>query len=298
MVRVATFNVENLFARYRFRANFTPSLDDGFTRNDLAFQIHDNDAKRITARAIRAVNADVLCIQEVESLGVLEGFNSRYLGQMRYPHRMLIDSHDPRYIDVAVLSRYPLEFVKSHRDRRNSANTTWLFSRDCLEIDVDVNGDLLSLYVNHFKSMMGGRQQTRERRLEQATAVRDIVNDWWRSADFSGNFIVAGDLNDYPGTGTALGPLLNHPQLVNVVNRLPANQRWTHYWAGGDEYRQLDYLLLSRALADQNPGRPVIERHGLPWRATRYTGQRFEDVGEREPKASDHCPLYMDIDLI
>ena len=109
-------------------------------------------------------------------------------------------------------------------------------------------------------AMMGGRAETRARRQEQATAVRDIVNDWWSAADFSGNFVVVGDLNDYPGAGTALGSLLNHPHLVNVVNRLPVNQRWTHYWAGGDEYHQLDYILLSRALADHNPGRPGIER--------------------------------------
>ena len=297
MVRVATFNVENLFARYRFRENVNPSLDDGFTRNDLAFHINDEDAKRITARAIRSVNADVLCLQEVENIGVLERLNSRYLGGMQYRHRMLIDSHDPRYIDVAVLSRYPFEFTKSHRDQRNSANTAWLFSRDCLEVDIKVNGDVLSLYVNHLKSMIRTRAETRPRRLEQATAIRNIVNQWWSSVNFEGNFIVLGDMNDYPGAGTALGPLLNHPHLVNVVNRLPADERWTHYWAGGNQYRQLDYLLLSRLLADQNPGQPGIERRGLPYRAERFNGQRFDDVGENDPKASDHCPLYIDLDL-
>ena len=63
-VRLATFNVENLFSRYRFRSNVTPSLD-GFTRNDLAFDIYNDDEKRITAKAIRTVDADVICLQEV-----------------------------------------------------------------------------------------------------------------------------------------------------------------------------------------------------------------------------------------
>ena len=298
MTRVATFNVENLFARYRFRQNYDPLSEDGFTRNDLAFGLHDEESKRITAGAIKAVNADIICLQEVESLGILEHFNSVLLGGRRYRYRLLIDSHDPRFIDVAILSRYPFTYLNTHRDKRNAANTTWLYSRDCLEVDVDVNGTILSLYVNHLKSMMGGRQQTRARRVEQATGIRDLIDSLWQDYDYDGNFIVLGDLNDYPGTGTALGSLLNHQQLVNVVNRLPAGDRWTHYWAGGGAYRQLDYLLLSRALADANPANPSIERGGLPHRAERYTGTRLPDVGENHPKASDHCPLYMDIDLV
>ena len=145
--------------------------------------------------------------------------------------------------------------------------------------------------------MIRTRGGTRARRREQANAVRDIINNWWRPENFNGNFIVLGDFNDYPGTGTALNALLNHPHLVNVVNRLPANDRWTHYWAGGNQYSQLDYLLVSNTLANRNPGQPVIERRGLPLRAHRYAGPHFPNVGQNNPKASDHCPLYMDIEL-
>ncbi len=296
-LRVATFNAENLFARYRFRSNFDPDDGSGFGVNNLAFDLQDDDAKRLTGRAVREVDADILCLQEVENLAVLERFNSRYLGGMGYTHRMVVDSHDPRFIDVAVLSRYPFAYVNTHRHERNAANTTWLFSRDCLEVDIDVGGTTLSIYANHLKSMMGGRAQTRARRVEQAQRVRQIVNGWWSSLSYEGNFIVLGDLNDYPQGQTGIDALLNHPHLVNVVNRLPANQRWTHYWAGGNEYHQLDYLLLSKILADTNPGRPVIMRQGMPYRADRYTGPRFSDVGHDRPKASDHAVLYMDLEM-
>jgi predicted extracellular nuclease len=111
-------------------------------------------------------------------------------------------------------------------------------------------------------------------------------------------WIVAGDLNDYlPSTG--LPPLLGQPWLENIVERIAdPNDRWTHHWDDGDEYTQLDNLLLSRALAKANPNAvQVMVRNGMPWRATRYTGPRFDGVGENRPKASDHCPLVIELEL-
>ena len=298
-IRIATFNVENLFARYRFREGREALASTGFGINDLAFDIFEDDSKRVTAKAIKEVAADVLALEEVESIGVLERFNSAYLASMKYKYRMLIDSHDPRFIDVAVLSRYPFGRIRTHRDERNKTNTTWLFSRDCLVVDVLINGKTLRLYVNHFKSMMEGRDETKDRRVEQVERVKEIVNDDWQDQDWEGNFVVLGDFNDYEDPKTSLRALLKHPQLVNVVRRIsPADEQLTHFYSGGGEYRQLDYLLLSKALAEASPGPPAIMRKGLPFRAEHYTGPRFEEVGENEPKASDHAPVAMEINLI
>jgi len=297
-IRIATFNAENLFARYKFKKNFDPSSGDGFTINDLAFDIFDETEKQITAQAIQTVNADIIALQEVESLPVLDAFNSRYLAKMKYKYRILIDSFDPRKIDVAVLSRHPITNVRSRREERNSSNTAWLFSRDCLEVIIKPNGKEIMVYVNHFKSMMEGREETKSRRKEQVDRVAAIVNEHWMGKGYQGNFVVLGDFNDYPEAETALGALLNHPVLENVVNRLSPDNRWTHFYASGNEYRQLDYILLSTSLSAANANiKPGILRNGLPFRADKYEGERFPNVGENEPKASDHAPVYMDLDL-
>ena len=296
-LRIATFNTENLFARYRFRDSFQPTADDGFTINDVAFRIYDDESKKITAKAIRAVNADVICLQEVESLPVLDRFNSFYLGGMKYAHRAVIDCFDPRQIDVAVLSRHPIVSLRSHREERNRKGSAFLFSRDCLEVDVQVDGKVLTLYLNHFKSMMEGREATRARRQEQAERVAEIVDARWKKLAYKGNFVVLGDLNDYPEGKTGLAALLDHKGLDNVLTRLPEAERWTHYYAGGNAYRQLDYILVSAGLAKANPGRPGVMRRGLPWRAQKVAEERLDGVGENDPKASDHAPLYMDLTL-
>jgi endonuclease/exonuclease/phosphatase family metal-dependent hydrolase len=240
----------------------------------------------------------VICLQEVESLTVLDRFNSFYLGGMEYAHRAVIDCFDPRQIDVAVLSRYPIVSLRSHREERNKTGTAFLFSRDCLEVDILVGGKTLTLYLNHFKSMMEGREATRARRQEQAERVAAIVDARWKKSAYKGNFIVLGDLNDYPDGKTGLAALLGHKGLDNVLTRLPEAERWTHYYAGGNAYRQLDYLLLSAGLAKANPGKPAVMRNGLPWRAKKVTEERLDGVGENDPKASDHAPLHMDITLV
>lgn len=42
-------------------------------------------------------------------------------------------------------------------------------SRDCLELDLPLPEEgVLTLFVNHFKSMLGGRDETRPKRERQA----------------------------------------------------------------------------------------------------------------------------------
>ncbi len=301
-IRIATFNVENLFARYNFGKNIDPLSAGavGFLINELAFTLHDDDSKKITAKAIKETKADVVCLQEVENMGTLERFVSRYLGGQKYKYKMLIDSHDPRKIDVAVISKLPIVNTRIFRHERNAENTAWLFSRDCLEVTVKKDSKELTLYNNHFKSMVDGRDETKEKRKSQAERVADIIDERWGKNNYKGNFVVLGDFNDYVDSNTSLTALTQHQGLENILLRISSeDDRWTHYWAGGNKYKQIDFILLGKELAEKNKNeKPVIVRKGLPFRAENHKGDRYDGVGEEEPKASDHCPVYIDIDLV
>jgi endonuclease/exonuclease/phosphatase family metal-dependent hydrolase len=313
-LRLATFNVENLFARWRFRDAVDPSQANsrGWIVDETRFEELGMDDKAITGAAVREIQADVLCLQEVENVDTLKRFRGQALGgRAAYPYVAGVDGNDPRLIDVAVLSKYPITRIRSHQHLLDPAHPTApLFSRDCLEVDVEIEtGETTSrtvtLYVNHFKSMIGGRNQTRGKRERQATQVMDLVTQrFGHQAPGDHPFVILGDLNDYlepNGDGSSgIDQLVTWDQVENVVRRLPDDEQWTHYFAGGNEYRQLDYLLPSASLAQAAPASetaPEIFRKGTALRAVRYKGPRFPGIGLDKPKASDHCPVIFELDV-
>jgi endonuclease/exonuclease/phosphatase family metal-dependent hydrolase len=106
-----------------------------------------------TGTIINEVNADVLCLVEVESRPVLSRFNDTILVGASYPHAMLIDGNDERGIDVAILCRRPLRDLRSHVDDLDSVTGWPVFSRDCAEFKIDIPGTRhLWVLVNHFKN--------------------------------------------------------------------------------------------------------------------------------------------------
>jgi endonuclease/exonuclease/phosphatase family metal-dependent hydrolase len=301
-LRVGTFNVENLFARFRFQNDVAPEevLVDGWAADKTKFISFSQDRRTTTAMALAAMQGDIVGLQEVESLDTLRRFlrefRQRFQG-LDYPYQLLIDGFDHRLIDVAVISRYPIDCIRTHQFDRTDKGE-FIYTRDCLEVDFRLpTGKILPFYVSHFKSMDGGRDYTMHKRRIQATRVVEILQERFGPDPGAADWIVVGDFNDYmPSDG--LASLLEQPWLENVVERLPPNDRWTHYYARGDEYRQFDYILLSRALAEKNPNAlPTIERRGMPKRATKCCDDRFPGIGHRYPKASDHCPVVIEIDV-
>jgi len=315
-LRLATFNCENLFARFKFQRDINPqkAIRDGWLANETLFEINDADEKRITGEAIKETRADVIALQEVESMEALRRFRNEYLrGRRNYKYTLVIDGNDPRLIDLGILSKYPLEEISTHIDEWDDELHSPLFSRDCLECDVVLpDNKRFRLFINHFKSMLdkedpcNGRRKTRRRRIKQAERVKEIVANRFPHPDI--DFAILGDFNDYlesDGQGdTAIDDIVNWDRVVNVVDRLPPEEQWTHYFKGNrscgipETYRQLDYILLSRSLAQRNANaRPKIIRQGLPKRAEQYRGPRFEGVGQNDPKASDHCPVVIELDV-
>ncbi|MEE9584476.1 MAG: endonuclease/exonuclease/phosphatase family protein [Candidatus Brocadiales bacterium] len=317
-IRIGSFNAENLFARFRFKGarqkykkpggktgyRYRPynekELDniakEGWAVDKTKFAGLKGDDRKITARAIKAIKADILALQEIEGMDTLKRFVTQYLSGQGYKYKMVIDANDPRFIDVALLSKFPIAYIQTYQFERSPHKNSFIFSRDCLEVGIQLSQHtVLPVFVNHFKSMMGGRKKTIPRRKEQATKVTKILKERFGNNPGNSPWVVLGDLNDYmPSPG--LQPLLGQKWLENILDRLDKQDRWTHYFKREDEYRQLDYILLPKTLVPADPSIvPEVERRGMPLCAKRFKGKRFKGVGNNHPKASDHCPIVMEL---
>ena len=195
-----------------------------------------------------------------------------------------------------------------------------IFRRDCLEVDVDLGeGRTLTIYNCHFKANPPHREATYPIRLAEAKALRRIIRMRFGKTAAEAPWVICGDLNDYveldgdrtmadlvtgQPTRSALAPLLDasdgRAPFAFDANQLIADprDRWTSYFPRDDAYSQLDHILLSPALWRANQDKkPTIGRAGQPYRASRYTGPRYPRIGFDRPKASDHCPIVMELDV-
>lgn len=368
-LRLATFNAENLMNRFDF-SGFRNELNQDRVlalyeiKDEAEYRLlerarvmaHTDDTRQLSALAIAATGADVICLQEVDNLPALQAFEYGYLFRMvghGYRQKFLTPGNDTRGIDVAFMAReqtrdgQPIEFVRM----QSHAHVTFadfdlfnpelaalgvephhrIFRRDCLELDLRVGGKPLTLYGVHFKSMgsarngQSGREASMPIRVAEARAVRRIIENRF-GPDRSGakRWAICGDLNDYgerivvEGTvheGFTFRPVREELSSVdtltgngfceNVVERRAPDDRWTLYHSRGPQEQhlcQLDYILLSPALAATNAAQmPRIIRNGQPFRTPFPPGQeveRFPRVGWDRPKASDHCPVVVTLDIV
>lgn len=311
----------------------------------------DDDKRQQTALAIAEADAHVYCLQEVDGFDPLVRFIDAYVKKTMgesFHNRVLHEGNDMRGIDVAAMSvrKFPF-YSRSHawltgsviddtptgqalldayplaKTRARQLRSQRVFRRDCLELEVPVGDETVSLFNCHFKSM-GGRDPERSlaTRQTEAILVRELITR--KFADPStALWGICGDLNDaldyrfvssirnpdgsYTESvrdkppsgedGSGMEPLLTDGFGVNLLDALPPEDRWTHYFASGRSKTQLDYIIASPALADRVQGTPEVIRAGMPHRVPNLDIARYPRIGWDRPKASDHCPIVVEFDI-
>lgn len=268
-VRVATFNTR-LFFDTVCQSGACASTDFEQQSTQAAF---DARATQL-ADAIAALDADLVALQELETQACLDALLARLTA--KYPHGVLGEIGGAGSVDVALLSKTPLEGVKGYRasvalHRPDGSRTS--FSRELLEGHARVEGREVVLFAAHFRSKSNDDPG---RRLAEAQAARTIVAGV-AAARPDALVLLAGDLNDTPGS-PPLEALTADGGLLRAAADLPEAEQGTYVWSGRAE--AIDHVLQA-----VTPGGALVPRSARVWKDGRGYG------------GSDHAALSAEFEL-
>ena len=322
IIKVGTFNVNNLFSRYNFKGEIdaiekkATSVSSKFKyefgpedtfkirtyRGKLVKAKNKEDTELISQR-IKQIDVDLLAVQEVEDIDTLREFNRDHLDSM-YPYVVLIEGNDPRLIDVGFLSKFPIGGITSWQKSVHSDDPDHtVFGRDLLEMEIlneSRSDKLFTIFNNHLKShfvpydedQVAGEQANNERRTRQSDMIAKIVKAKTRP---DSSFIILGDMNDPPDSN-ALQPFVADVEL-NLTNGLenptetqppksdtppPASAAWTHRYKPSGQPAQ--YELYDQIWLSS----PLADKMTGAWidRRTKHGGD-----------GSDHDPAWVELKL-
>lgn len=279
-LRIATYNIRNLFDGVQNPGKEPEKAKPEKELVELAAAIHE-------------INADVIGLQEVESKETLTAYRDKYLADMGYREVVLIEANDARGIDVAILSRYPVSDVKTHRELRFEVpgQGTQGFSRDVLQARIQgPNNYNFTIFVNHLKSHHGEDAADVKRRAEAEQASQIIRA--FQQANPQENVVVMGDMND-PYNSPHIAPLVN-PQvsglgLHDIIHEDLGAADWVFTYHPQKYRSRIDFILLNENMKREYIAKSVKLykpfKEGDQWQKLHFYN------------GSDHIPVTVDLDI-
>ncbi|MHA7139626.1 cell wall-binding repeat-containing protein [Rossellomorea arthrocnemi] len=169
--------------------------------------------------------------------------------------------------------------------RIDPTNEAFDDSRKALAAEFMFNGEKVIVVANHFNSKGGdgalfGADHpvvlgSEAQRLKQAEVLNDFVNDVNEKVE-DANVVVLGDLNDFEFSAPI--NTLEGDVLTNMMEKLPAEERYTYIYQGNSQV--LDHILVTNNLAE----RTMIDSININ-----------SDFSEEDGRASDHDPVLAKI---
>lgn len=259
-LKVATFNAEFLWDG---RAPEQGDSDFPWKGSPEKAEAHMAEV----AQVVRALDADLLNLVEVENLAALELFNSKFLAGMGYRAYLAEGIDTATGQDVALLSRIDIpSFGRDPRSGRSGGKQKSVSKNYVAKFEV--GGVKLSLIGLHLMAKASDSRR-REEREAQADAIVSMARE---QAAQGRQLIVLGDFNDLDGQVldvrserpitrvlewiSAMDPATPKDDLLNVARGVPQERRYTTFVDknrngradGPRELSMVDHILVSREL--------------------------------------------------
>lgn len=261
-LKIATYNVENLFDLHRSGHEYREYIP--YTKANWNKRTYKIKLQNIT-RVIKDINADIIALQEIESLQALKDlrYTLKQAG-LYYPYFKIANQKNTT-IKVAILSKIPFVYAKEL-----SVTRSYRY-RNILEVKYKINNQILYLFVNHWKSKAGPES----RRIVSAKVLRKRIKELGEDK----NIILLGDFNsDYEEykrfqrkrklnntngrtgindvlhtkeqTSEASKVKYNQKYLYNLWYDTSKNERYSYIYRGKKE--AMDNIIVSQALLKKN----------------------------------------------
>ncbi len=247
--RVATYNVENY-------------LDQPTASRS---QVKTAEAKAKIRETIRAINPDVLALEEMGTTNALLELRASLKAEgLDFPFWEHVQSFDTN-IHLAVLSKFPIVARRPHTNESYLLDgKRFQVKRGFAEVDIQsATNFTFTLIAAHLKShLITPDADEAEERLGEAKVLRNLV-DARLAQNPEARLIVLGDFNDEKDS-SAIRQIIGHgktklfdtrPAERNGDNAHgeppyfePRNVSWTYYFGKNDTYSRIDYILLSPAM--------------------------------------------------
>ena len=257
-VKIATYNVENLFDLQRSGYEYQEYIPYSYSKwNKKNYNIK---LKNI-AKVIIDIDADIIGLQEIESLQALKDLRYTLKREGLYYQYYKIANYKHTTIKVAILSKIP--FVYTHEIAVKSSYRY----RNILEAKFKINNQELFILVNHWKSKAGPESM-------RVVSAKKVLK---RSEELGldKNIIVLGDFNSHyeehilfkrkrkhndtdgiTGINHVLGTIehtdiaaktkIDQGELYNLWYDTSENNRYSYIYRGKKE--ALDNILISPSL--------------------------------------------------
>ncbi|MGR5066283.1 endonuclease/exonuclease/phosphatase family protein [Photobacterium sp. DNB22_13_2] len=220
------------------------------------------------AKAIKALEADVIAIQEVDVLthrggNVDQPQKLAELTGLNIEFGRAIDFDGGQY-GLAIASKYPI--LKTDIIELPSGNRE---QRIAFEAHIDVPGfeAPITVYNTHLDT-----KENPSMRVEQVRALNDTA------IDTRGIKILMGDMNDVPES-------ITYQELSRYWNNLNDEKVDFRSWPASNPEIQVDYVMTSKAQ------RWKIEEIVVPQSNTKYANFNW-------PAVTDHLPIIIDMKMI
>ena len=260
-LKIATYNIENLFDLKKNGHEYNeyiPNTKSNWNRKN--YKVKFNNLSKV----IIEIDADILALQEVESIQALKDLRYTLKEKGLYYQYYKIADKKNTTTKVAILSKVPFTYTKEL-----SVNPTYRY-RNILEAKFKIRNQDIYILVNHWKSKAGPESM----RIVSAKKLRNRIKEIGHNK----NIILLGDFNsDYEeylkfkrkrkhndtGGKTGINHVLHTKNQTTKASQVKyekysfynlwydedEKQRYSYIYKGKKE--ALDNILISQSLIEQ-----------------------------------------------